>query len=103
MVENMDEKIEAAAKINSQDAIDQVDGMLRTRTDFHNNISGEQTTQFNDSTVTVLLSHAQSRAALEHAVEAAANDPNLVSKYSAHRKHTFNTAFRNGGSKPYMQ
>ena len=95
--------IEAAAKINSQDAIDQVDGMLRTRTDFSNNISGEQTTQFNDSTVTVLLSHAQSRAALEHAVDAAANDPNLVSKYSAHRKHTFNTAFRNGGSKPYMQ
>lgn len=94
--------IEAAAKINSQDAINQIDGLLFARRDFNGNISGEQLVQFNDSTVNKLMGNAQARAAMDKATDAIAGNPNLVGKLSANRKQQFNVAFRNGTTKPYM-
>lgn len=94
--------VEAAAKINSQDAVDQIDGMLQVRNDFNDNISGEQIVHFNDSTVTRLMSNTRARAAMDKATDAVANDPRLVGMLSANRKQLFNAAFRNGSTKPYM-
>ena len=83
---------EAQARVNSQDAVDQLDAMMDKGE--IGNISGEQLSKFNASTVNRLLARADSDANAEAKLHAAAasiaSDQRLASSMSAANKAAIN-------------
>ena len=93
--------MQAAADINGEDAVKEINQMISTRGDIGSTgITGEQLVQFNDSTFTVLTGSRDGRAAISNASEdIVTNNPRLASKMSANRKRTVN-AIRGAGRTP---
>lgn len=84
---------EAAAKINSQDAVDEIDKMLDTRSDV--SFSGQQLASFNESTVEHLADRAVAgdasvREAMVKASDNVANDSTLMNKLSGQKMQHIN-------------
>lgn len=84
--------MEAAASTNSQDAVNEIDTMLSTRSDIARvGVTGEQLVQINDSTFRTLSSSGDGRNAILRASDdIVENNPRLASQMSADRKRTVN-------------
>lgn len=97
--------MQAAAKINSQDAVREIDGMLETRNDIK--MSGEQLAQFNDSTLDVLLRRGANdsadpardaiRESLLRASDDIARDSKLVGRVSAYGRQRLDAYRQSNG------
>lgn len=85
--------IEAAARINGQDAVNEIDKMLSTRSDISGKISAEQLINFNDSTVNRLITNRNAWSAMGDATNAIASSPELIARLKDGRKQTLSMAF----------
>lgn len=86
-----DQVVQAAAKLNGDDAITEVNKSLRTRGDVVNKISGEQLVNFNDATIDELLKSNVGEAALRNAANSVAANPNLRGRMNKERKDKIET------------
>ena len=90
--------VDAAARMNSEDSLREVNDMLRNRGDIAGSFSGEQLLQFNDSTLNTLdnIMHYDPNvyATMERSADAIAQSPELIGKLSDTRREYINNNFR---------